>query len=57
MIMSINPTTRCFPRTTRDAFPEDYAVIEHYKRRTNYFYVVAILSVVGIIVCLLVKEM
>jgi hypothetical protein len=55
--MSINPTTRCFPRTTRDAFPEDYAVIEHYKRRTNYFYVVAILSIVGIIVCLLAKEM
>jgi hypothetical protein len=55
--MTINPTTRCFPRTTRDAFKQDQTVIEHYKRPVNYFYVVAILSVVGIIVCLLVKGM
>jgi hypothetical protein len=55
--MLINPTTRCFPRTTRDAFQQDQSVIEHYKRPVNYFFVVAILFVVGIIVCLLAKEM
>jgi hypothetical protein len=55
--MSINSTTRRFPRTTREAFSVDYALIEHYKRPVNYFYVVAILSVVGIVVFLLVKGM
>jgi hypothetical protein len=55
--MTINPTTRRFPRTTREAFSEDDVVIEHYRRPVNYFYVVAILSVVGIVVFLLVKGM
>ena len=55
MSMAINSTTRCFPRTIRDAFPADYAVIEHYKRPVNYFFVVVISCVVGIIVCLLAK--
>lgn len=45
----LNPTTRSYPRTTREAFPAEYAVIEHYKRRTNYFSVVVILLIVGII--------
>jgi hypothetical protein len=55
--MLINETTRCFPRTSRDAFDDGYQWIEHYKRPTNYFSVVGILLVVAIVVVLLVKEM
>jgi hypothetical protein len=55
--MLINETTRCFPRTTREAFADEYQWIEHYKRPVNYFFVVAILVVVAIIVFLLVKGM
>jgi len=45
--MSINQTTRNFPRTTKEAFPETYDWIEHYKRPVNYFFVVVILMVVA----------
>jgi hypothetical protein len=46
----LNPTTRCFPRSQRDAFKFDYmSGIEHYKRPTNDNYVVWILLSLAII--------
>ena len=52
-IEDLNPTTRCHPREMRTAFPFDYPVVEHYKRRSNNNYVVAILYIVGIIAVLI----
>jgi len=48
-IKDLNPTTRCFPREMRTAFPFDQQVIEHYKRPPNKNYVVRTLSILGII--------
>lgn len=46
----LNPTTRCYPRSRREAFKFDYmSGIEYYKRPSNNNSVVWILSVVGII--------
>jgi len=48
-IEDLNPTTRCYPRELRTAFPFDYPVIEHYKRPPNKNYVVRTLLILGII--------
>jgi hypothetical protein len=48
-LIDLNPTTRCFPREMRTAFPFDQQVIEHYKRPRNNNYVVWILSAMAII--------
>lgn len=49
-IKDLNPTTRCYPRTMREAFPFDYpAMFEHYKRPRNNNYVVWILASIAII--------
>jgi len=53
-IKDLNPTTRCFPRSRRDAFKFDYmSGIEYYKRPPNKNYVVRFLSVIGIITILI----
>jgi len=47
--MEFNQTTRKFPRTTREAFPDEYAPsIEHYKRPANNNKVVCILLALAI---------
>jgi len=49
-----NQTTRCYPRTMREAFPFDYAyMFEHYKRKRNKNYVVWGLCIVAIILFLI----
>jgi hypothetical protein len=48
-MIDLNPTTRCYPREMRTAFPFDDVVIEHYKRPSNNNSVVVILSIIGII--------
>lgn len=50
MLEDLNPTTRCYPRTMREAFPFDYpATFEHYKRPRNNNFVVWILMAIAII--------
>jgi len=47
--MTSNPTTRCYPRTLREAFPHEHRhAIEHYKRPANENKVVYILLGVAI---------
>jgi hypothetical protein len=52
-LTDLNPTTRCFPREMRTAFPFDQQVIEHYKRPSNKNYVVRTLAILGIIAVLI----
>lgn len=49
-LVDLNPTTRCFPRSRREAYPLEYmSGIEYYKRPANNNYVVVILFAVVII--------
>jgi hypothetical protein len=49
-IEDLNPTTRRFPRSRREAYPTEYmSGIEHYKRPPNNNYVVWVLLAIAII--------
>ena len=50
MLEDLNPTTRCYPRSRRDAFKFDYmSGIEYYKRPSNDNLIVWILMAIAII--------
>jgi hypothetical protein len=50
-LTDINPTTRCYPRSRRDAFKFDYmSGIEYYKRPSHNKYVVVFWLAIAIIV-------
>lgn len=54
----LNPTTRMYPRTERDAFPHLYKdCIEHYVRPVNNKIVVYILLAFAIMCFLIAKVM
>jgi len=49
----LNDTTRKFPRTMREAFPEDDSPIEHYANPNAMNWVFAVVYVFAVVVMLL----